>query len=352
MMHYYYNYTVYKNLTKTIINNLNELESLQPLFSLTCSTAHLHIFDFFFYFFPFSLSYLSFTVLMSELESRTRSALQKFDSNMSGIFDRASFYDSDLYSQATYPELSKSQRCFKYTLLAINTLFLILGAVLIAVGSAAVNSDIGQLAGSTLPTGITVLGIFIVFVALLGTYAAWRESRAVLSIYFIFLLLFTLILFFVSIAVYVERNNSESLIRTGWNAAGPYAQSSLAAIFNCCGFDSFNDTATYISWQAAGLQGCTTIEFQSGRGCLDVMKSNFQSYYETAAACGIIFAFLMMFGVIGVCFLMKAIKQKRNEQDLAKLRSSQATADPQEIQAEPLGTQEEHEEGEEEEEEV
>ncbi len=289
---------------------------------------------------------------MSELENRTRTALQKFDSNMSGIFDRASFYDSDLYSQATYPELSKSQRCFKFTLLFINVIFLILGSVLIAVGSAAVNSDIGQLSGSTLPTGITVLGIFIVFVAILGGYASWRESRAILSIYFFFILIFTLILFFVSIAVYVERNSSEDLIRTGWTSAGPYAQNSLAAIFTCCGFDSFNDSVTFNAWAAVNLY-CTGPEIKSGVGCLSVMKSSFQSYYETAAACGIIFAFLMFFGLVGVCFLMKAIKLKRNEQEMAKLRSSQATADPSDIQPEPMETQheEEHEEEAEEEEE-
>lgn len=52
-------------------------------------------------------------------------ALRQFDSNMSGIFDRASFYDQDLYSQAAYPQLTKSQLFFKYTLLIGNIIFVV-----------------------------------------------------------------------------------------------------------------------------------------------------------------------------------------------------------------------------------
>lgn len=60
-----------------------------------------------------------------DLETRTKAALRQFDSNMSGIFDRASFYDQELYSQAAYPQLTRAQMCFKYTLFAANLLFLV-----------------------------------------------------------------------------------------------------------------------------------------------------------------------------------------------------------------------------------
>ena len=63
--------------------------------------------------------------MSSDLEHRTKAALKQFDSNMSGIFDRASFYDQDLYSQAAYPQLTNAQICFKYSLFAANILFLV-----------------------------------------------------------------------------------------------------------------------------------------------------------------------------------------------------------------------------------
>ena len=66
--------------------------------------------------------------MSAELEQRTKAALKQFDSNMSGIFDRASFYDQDLYSQAAYPQLTRAQLCFKYSLFAANIVFLVSAA--------------------------------------------------------------------------------------------------------------------------------------------------------------------------------------------------------------------------------
>ena len=63
--------------------------------------------------------------MSSDIENRTKAALKQFDSNMSGIFDRASFYDQELYSQAAYPQLTRAQMCFKYTLFAANIVFLV-----------------------------------------------------------------------------------------------------------------------------------------------------------------------------------------------------------------------------------
>ena len=63
--------------------------------------------------------------MSSDIENRTKAALKQFDSNMSGIFDRASFYDQELYSQAAYPQLTRAQMCFKYSLFAANIVFLV-----------------------------------------------------------------------------------------------------------------------------------------------------------------------------------------------------------------------------------
>lgn len=39
----------------------------------------------------------------------------------------------------------------------------------------------GGLAGETLPTGIIVLGVFIILVGFVGCFAAYRESRLFLA---------------------------------------------------------------------------------------------------------------------------------------------------------------------------
>jgi hypothetical protein len=190
--------------------------------------------------------------------------------------------------------------------------------VLSAVGSA----QIGALSGNTLPVGIVVLGVFILLLSLLGGVSAYKESRAFLLVYFLFLLLLTLVLFFVGIAVYVERNNASTYITQGWQTATPALRSSLQSIFQCCGcctsqYVQSNDTA----------YPCNIPQPSAQQGCLPVFVSYFQSYYVTAGGCGIAFAVIMFVGMLIVCFLMQGIKQKRAEQDLAKLRANNNTDD-------------------------
>lgn len=258
-----------------------------------------------------------------DLESRTRAALRQFDSNMSGIFDRASFYDQDLYSQAAYPQLTRAQMCFKYTLFAANLLFLIFACVLIAVGSYATTNSIGALSGQTLPIGITVLGVFILVLAVVGGVAAYKEIRALLIVYFIVLMILTIILFFVGIAVYVERDNLDTYIDQGWQVATPDLKQSLQVLFSCCGcctdnFVPFNQT-NYV---------CDEFTVSPQKlACRPVFDSYLHSYYVTAGGCAIAFAVIMIAGLFLVCFLMQGIKKKRAEQDLAKLRASNNTED-------------------------
>ena len=214
-------------------------------------------------------------------------------------------------------------------------------------------SQIGSLSGNTLPIGIVVLGVFILFLALLGGVSAYRESRIFLLVYFVFLLLLTLILFFVGIAVYVERNDASTYISQGWSTAPPDLKQSLQQIFQCCGccdagYQPQNATATQPACDASTSPTMT--------GCLPVFVSYFQSYYVTAGGCGIAFAVIMFMGMLLVCFLMKGIKDKRAEQDLAKLRASNNVVDDGEVQLTMGGgrkgaTDDDEEEGEEEEEE-
>lgn len=216
--------------------------------------------------------------------------------------------------------------------------------------------QIGALSGNTLPIGIVVLGVFILFLALLGGVSAYRESRVFLLVYFVFLLLLTLILFFVGIAVYVERNNATTYIQQGWTTAPPDLKASLQQIFQCCG--CCTDAYVPVLNATASQPVCDATTSPQQLGCLGVFTSYFQSYYITAGGCGIAFAVIMFLGMLLVCFLMKGIKDKRAEQDLAKLRASNNTADDGDVQLSMGGTagrrgatDDDDEEGEEEEEE-
>lgn len=249
--------------------------------------------------------------MSSELENRTKAALKQFDNNMAGIFDRKSFYEGDQYNaEAGKPKLNHGQMCFKYSLLAVNIIFLIFGAVLMGVGSYALNNQIGALTGATIPTGLIVLGVFIMLLAMLGAMSAWRENRAFLGIYFFFLLIFTIILFAVGIAVYVKKDDAQSLLNTAWVDSPNDVRASLQAYVECCGLYRFNDSLA--------AQPCAVAYTEP---CMPKMVKIFNDSFKTAGACGIAFSIIMLAGLAFVCYLMSGIRRKKDEQDIAKLRT-------------------------------
>lgn len=62
-------------------------------------------------------------------------------------------YDTSAPLQKTGVQLNAGQKFMKYTLVAINTIFLIFAIVLMAVGAAAMNGAVLNLAGQTIPEG-------------------------------------------------------------------------------------------------------------------------------------------------------------------------------------------------------
>jgi len=271
--------------------------------------------------------------MSGDLQSRTANALRQFDSNMSAIFDRAAFYDGDLFStKNSSPSLSRSQGCFKWTLLAANVVFLIFAVVLLSVGAYTLNNPVGALSGVTLPAGLIVLGVFILLVSILGGASAWFESRGVLGVYFALLLLFTILLLGVGSAVYAKRNDVDSYIHSGWQGAGVDLRNSLQIAFSCCGLDSYNDT--YAVWPCPGVSWTSTGWFKNVDypACAPTLDSAFSSDLTTAGGCGIAFAVVMIVGMCFVCFLMDGIKRKRMEQDLATLRATNEAAEQQQAE--------------------
>jgi hypothetical protein len=58
----------------------------------------------------------------------------------------------------------------------------ILGIIMTAVGSAGMSNQYASLAGETLPTGVLVLGIFVMIISIVGCCGAKRENRVILGV--------------------------------------------------------------------------------------------------------------------------------------------------------------------------
>lgn len=169
--------------------------------------------------------------------------------------------------------------------------------------------------------------------------------------YFVFLLLFTIILFAVGIAVYVYKDQAEYYISQGWaNSPGVVLQG-LEALFDCCGLAAAGQNTGFVDPPYNSSSCPDTYQF---RPCLPLMVDVFKSSYQTAGACGIAFAVIMvrdtqksyyifilsqfpfshvsflflpqLCGMFFVCYLMVGIKRKAEEVNIAKLRTGATIA--------------------------
>ena len=252
-------------------------------------------------------------------------------SDRSGVTDFYGFEFSSRSGAST--ELGRTQRIFKYVLIAVNALFLIFGCVLCALGAYAVNSQAGALAGASLPKAIIALGVFTIILAFLGCFSSFFENRVALSVYFGVLLLICLLSFLIGIGVLVEKNESQSLIIQGWANAGDTAQQTLAEALGCCGFARYCDQCSCspactptpaqcnncvtppVSGNSSSpftLNGwsCPAGSSSSSPVCLTVLQNSFDQYYQQAGGASIAFGVLMFAAMLLVCVLMRAIKQK------------------------------------------
>lgn len=253
------------------------------------------------------------------------------------------------FSSASHasPELSSAQSCFKGTLTIVNLIFLIFGCILCGVGAYALQTKAGSLAGETLPTGIIVLGVFIILVSFLGCLSAFRESRCLLGLYFTFLLIFVIILMAIGVGVYAKKDSASVYMSEGWCEASKSVQADIQTYFQCCGLYSYNDSmARYDAYLGPIAAACAIIAPErvpkvplacpanvvqsNGLPCLPILQSSFESSYVAAGACAIAFAVIMGAGMCIVCVLMSGIKEKRHLEDIRKLHRKlrEAKEDP------------------------
>jgi len=239
---------------------------------------------------------------------------------MTSLFDKY-LESNDAFAGRGKPELSSLHKGLKIVLIIINVIFLIFGIVLISIGSYAYNNNsLGTLTGVTLPLGIVTLGVFILFVSVLGCLSAIRESRIFLGFYFFFLVLMTFLLLCVGLAVFVKKNDARSYINSGWTSSSPDVRGSLQQLFGCCGLNYWNDT------DAVWLY-CPT-NLIANISCGDVIASDFEKQFNTVGTCGIVFAVLMTLCIMFVCCLIRGIQRKNMKHDVSGLNPGDDSANP------------------------
>jgi len=182
-------------------------------------------------------------------------------------------------------KLSCAALCTKRALFAMNLIIVIFAIILIAIGGYVVQSTIADITTKGVPAGIIVMGIFLLFISVLGCIAAGKENKRLLGWYAIALFLILLIQIILAIVLLTNGNKAESWVSDGWYNASAATQADLMNTFSCCGLNNVNDT----------YAKCPNTAWPP---CLGKLKSEFEDHIIPLGAVSITFAFLQMCAVL------------------------------------------------------
>jgi len=141
--------------------------------------------------------------------------------------------------------LPNTPRYLKIPLIFFNCVLWILGVVLIALGGWVLSQlkNIHSLnINVTLPSGLIVLGVFIIVLTIVGCVVAYKEQLIGLIAYTVVMLILLVCLIGVGGAAFSDRSSTDNLLNSAWKNADDGVRGTMERYFACCGWGGENDT--------------------------------------------------------------------------------------------------------------
>ncbi|MCI4386032.1 hypothetical protein PGIGA_G00057360, partial [Pangasianodon gigas] len=132
--------------------------------------------------------------------------------------------------------------CSKYTLCALNILYMLVSLLLIA--GAAWGKWVDLVSSFRVVAAIIAVGVFLFLVAMLGLCGAMKHHQVLLFFYMFILFMVFIVQFSVSCAsLVINKKQQESLLEIGWNKSEA-VQHDLERSLDCCDFSEVNYNGT------------------------------------------------------------------------------------------------------------
>jgi len=245
-------------------------------------------------------------------------------------------------------------KCLKATLLAFNFIFILGGAVAMAVGLYTVLKKMTYVA--VLGSGeyqavvylLIIAGALVLCTGILGCIGALQKNQKLLTFYFILLVIIFLAEFIAGVLAFVYRGQIESKLREDLKTTlnRNYNQTSFESLttavdlmqqdFQCCGVDEYSDwkdsafikldndlgLKTPTSCCKTPSPTCSTSDHPSNiyrvlgaakMGCLLKLKTYFTDHLFILSITGIVVALLEILVMVLSCCLRKEIVQEESE---------------------------------------
>ena len=168
-----------------------------------------------------------------------------------------------------------------------------------------------QFAGNSLPTGIIVIGVFMMLVSLFGCLGAHRESRLLLGIYAVIVSILVICQIATGIAIYAQQSQIPVMLTVAWDISNNWQKVTLVQdVLLCCGLNVFNATTG-----SSGIAGvpCPEITRTTHQTCMLPMQTMITSSFSTVGVVALCFAFLQIIGFGFAVCLIRGIRLARDQ---------------------------------------
>jgi len=249
--------------------------------------------------------------------------------------------DEDLLTES----FSARRKCFtifqRITVVS-NIIFALFALLLIVLGGVAVKAlkQYSYIAKVSVPAGLIVLGVILLFIIFLGVYGSFKKSTKFLGAYFILLFLLIICEFGVGGGSYAYRSKIPDELEQSWTHLTDQDRSGLQYDFWCCGWSSSTDfpgsncppppNNTVNGNVTTGMvtpppmrnvyyldQAANQTYINATSPCNDLMINFFNAQLYAAGTIGIVFATLQLLSLISsvIVFGFIKVEQKRSQDE-------------------------------------
>jgi len=206
--------------------------------------------------------------------------------------------------------MGKPYGFFKITLLVLNTIFLILGALLLSLGAYALNNlkEVSKLISTGLPVGLIVLGVFIFVVSFFGCCGAAIENRLLILIYGFILLGLLICQVCIGAIAYTQSADLGPRFQEAWNRQDNVTHLWFEKQFGCCGYHNLSDDPT-----------CQKKYPQFTQPCGPELEEFFSRNMMIIFYIGLVFGILEIIGLFFACILYCCISSRLKSETREKL---------------------------------
>jgi hypothetical protein len=225
--------------------------------------------------------------------------------------DDLTTYDDFMAQQRQFSKAEKrtqrsdrkaTRRCLGKILIALNFIFLVMGATIVGYGVHINRSKENKLTQDAVAIGVISMGALFLVLSTLGICGICLDSKGVLVTFEVLLIIMAGAQIAVAVIVLSHNGDASSLITDAWKAASDDTRDDMQNYFNCCGLTDMCD----LKGPSCVIQNDTNACPVGSHGCLTPIMDDLQANYAAVGWICAGVAFLQLLAsTIGCVILCK-----------------------------------------------